>query len=309
MKRLGAVLVMIAISIVSVGTMVPAGAAPDPLSKVTVTGVVGQPPTLEFDQPFKVKKSTSKQVLEGTGDKLGKGDKITFNYLAVDGRTGEQIETSFDKAPATITLDKSKAVTGLVQGLIGATVGSRTLVAIAPSEGIAAKLEQQGGPAKKGDTILFVVDVTGVRVPIAKATGTAVPPVAGLPTVTLAKNGKPAIKVPKTDAPTQLVVQPLITGTGAVVEAGQTVTVQYTGVIWDTGKKFDSSWDRGQPIDFGIGTQQVIAGWDEGLVGQTVGSQVLLVVPPDKGYGTAGSPPKIKGTDTLVFVVDILDAY
>ena len=94
-----------------------------------------------------------------------------------------------------------------------------------------------------------------------------------------------------------------------MVEAGQTVTVQYTGVIWDTGKKFDSSWDRGQPIDFGIGTQQVIAGWDEGLVGQTVGSQVLLVVPPDKGYGTAGSPPKITGTDTLVFVVDILDAY
>jgi peptidylprolyl isomerase len=308
-KRLGAVLVTIAMSIAYVGTIVPAGAAPDPLSKVTVTGVVGQPPTLEFDQPFKVKQSTSKQLLEGTGAKLVKGDKITFNYLAVDGRTGEQIETSFDKAPATITLDKSKAITGLVEGLIGATVGSRTLLAIAPSEGIAAKLEQEGGPAKKGDTILFVVDVTSVRVPITKATGTAVPPVAGLPTVTLAKNGKPTIKVPKTDAPTQLVVQPLITGTGAVVEAGQTVTVHYTEVLWRTGKKLDSSWDRGQPIDFGIGTKQVVAGWNEGLVGQTVGSQVLLIVPPDKGYGSAGSPPKIKGTDTLVFVLDILDAY
>ncbi len=95
-----------------------------------------------------------------------------------------------------------------------------------------------------------------------------------------------------------------------MVEAGQTITVHYTGVIWASGKKFDSSWDRKQPIDFGIGTGDVIAGWDDGLVGQTVGSQVLLVVPPDQGYGSAGQPSAgITGTDTLVFVVDILDAY
>ena len=107
----------------------------------------------------------------------------------------------------------------------------------------------------------------------------------------------------------QLVTQALIKGAGPAVTAGQTITVQYTSVKWD-GKQFDSSWDRGQPIDTPIGTGSVIAGWDEGLVGQTVGSQVLLVVPPDKGYGTSGSSDgKVKGTDTLVFVVDILDAY
>jgi peptidylprolyl isomerase len=309
-KRLGAVLVTIAVSIACVGTIAPAGAAPDPLSKVTVTGVVGQPPTLEFAKPFKVKQSTSKELLPGSGDKLQKGDKVTFNYVAVNGRTGEQIETSFDKAPATITLDKGKAVAGLVDALVGATVGSRTLLAVAPSEGLAKQLAQNGGPAKKGDTILFVLDVTGVRAPLTKATGTAVPPVAGLPTVKLAKNGKPTITVPKTDAPAQLVVQPLITGTGPVVQAGQTINVHYLGVIWKTGKKFDSSWDRSEAIDFGIGSGEVIAGWDEGLVGQTVGSQVLLVVPPDKGYGEAGQPSAgISATDTLVFVVDILDAY
>ncbi len=104
--------------------------------------------------------------------------------------------------------------------------------------------------------------------------------------------------------------QVLIKGTGPVVAAGQTITVHYTGVIWASGKQFDSSWDRGQPIDFQIGVGKVIAGWDEGLVGQTVGSQVLLVIPPDKGYGSAGqSSAGISGTDTLVFVVDILDAY
>jgi peptidylprolyl isomerase len=85
--------------------------------------------------------------------------------------------------------------------------------------------------------------------------------------------------------------------------------VHYTGVIWDSGKTFDSSWDRGAPVDFAIGQGQVIAGWDAGLVGQTVGSQVLLVIPPDQGYGERGQPDAgISGTDTLVFVVDILDA-
>jgi peptidylprolyl isomerase len=105
-------------------------------------------------------------------------------------------------------------------------------------------------------------------------------------------------------------VQPLIKGTGATVQSGQTISVNYTGVIWDTGKQFDSSWDRGEPIETVIGTGQVIPGWDKGLVGQTVGSQVLLVVPPADGYGTTGSSDgTIKGTDTLVFVVDILNAY
>jgi len=149
-----------------------------------------------------------------------------------------------------------------------------------------------------------------VRTVMKRATGTPVPPVAGLPTVKLAADGSPTISVPATPAPTTLIAQPLINGTGPVVAAGQTITVQYTGVIWTTGKKFDSSWDRGASIDFAIGVKQVIPGWDAGLVGQTVGSQVLLVVPPDQGYGAAGQPSGgISGTDTLVFVVDILDAF
>ena len=192
------------------------------------------------------------------------------------------------------------------------TVGSRVLIALAPKEGLAANAKSQGAKnVKKDDTLLFVIDVKSVRTPLAKATGEAVPPVEGLPTVAVADTGKPTITMPSgVAAPTTLVVQPLITGTGPVVQAGQTISVHYTGVIWDGGKQFDSSWDRGAPADVVIGNGRVIPGWDEGLVGQTVGSQVLLVVPPDKGYGAAGNTDAgIKGTDTLVFVVDILDAY
>ena len=121
----------------------------------------------------------------------------------------------------------------------------------------------------------------------------------------------PLIKVltAKVTAPKTLQVKALIKGSGAVVKKGQNLAVQYTGVIWRTGKVFDSSWSRNMPLTTVIGEGQVIKGWDTGLVGQTVGSRVLLVIPPADGYGSAGaSTAGIKGTDTLVFVVDILAA-
>ena len=83
-------------------------------------------------------------------------------------------------------------------------------------------------------------------------------------------------------------VQPLIKGDGATVAAGQTVVVNYVGIVWASGTVFDSSWTRGATFTVPIGAGQVIPGWDEGLVGQTVGSRVLLAIPPDKGYGSPG---------------------
>jgi hypothetical protein len=110
---------------------------------------------------------------------------------------------------------------------------------------------------------------------------------------------------PEADAPTELGVETLIKGDGATVQAGDTVTVQYQGVIWNTGEIFDESWSRGAPATFS--TDQVITGFADGMVGQTVGSQTVVVIPPADGYGEAGAPQAgISGTDTLVFVIDIL---
>jgi peptidylprolyl isomerase len=287
----------------------PAGAATDPLSAVTVSTDTAAKPTVKVKKPFAVKKTTDSMVAAGTGAALASGQTVTFDYVLVDGRTGKEVQTSYGQSPASLVLDASKTNKQIVSALTGQNVGSRVLVAIAPKDGQAGKITAKN--VKKSDTLLFVIDVKGVRTPLTRATGEAVTPPAGLPTVALAADGKPTITIPSgVAAPTSLVVQPLIKGTGPVVQAGQTISVHYTGVVWDGGKQFDSSWDRGQPADFVIGKSQVIAGWDEGLVGQTVGSQVLLVVPPDKGYGSAGqSSAGIKGTDTLVFVVDILDAY
>jgi peptidylprolyl isomerase len=285
-----------------------AGAANDPLTAVTVGADTASKPTVKVDTPFAIKKTADSTVTAGTGEALAAGATVTFDYVLVDGRTGKEVQTSYGVSPASLVLDAKQTNERLVTALTGETVGSRVLLAIAPKDGLAKKITAKG--VKKNDTLLFVIDVKGVRTPFTRATGEAVAPVDGLPTVQLAENGKPTITVPKSDPPKSLVVQPLIKGTGPVVQAGQTTSLQYTGVIWDSGKQFDSSWDRAQATTIPIGKGSVIAGWDEGLVGQTVGSQVLLVIPPDKGYGSSGnSSAGIKGTDTIVFVVDILDAY
>jgi peptidylprolyl isomerase len=286
----------------------PVAAASAPLSEVTVSTDTSAKPTLTFDKPFSVKKTTDDVVTKGTGAKLVKGQRLSLDYVLVDARTGAEVQTSWGATPAPLVLDSAKSDKQLVSSLTGLEVGSRLLVAIAPKD-LAQRLNEPG--VKKNDTLLYVIDVKDAITPLPKAEGEAVAPVAGLPAVKVAKSGKPTITVPSGNAaPTQLVVQPLIKGNGPAVQSGQTVSVHYTGVIWDSGKKFDSSWDRKSPFETVIGNQSVIAGWDEGIVGQTVGSQMLLVVPPDKGYGSAGqSNAGIKGTDTLVFVVDILDAY
>jgi peptidylprolyl isomerase len=309
-RRPAVILFAIAVATSAVVTFAgPAAAATDPLQAVTVSTDVTAKPTVKFHAPFAVKKTANSVVAAGTGDALVAGAGVKFDYVLVDGRTGKQVQTSYGKEQASLVLDSKKTNKQLVTALTGQQVGGRVLVAIAPKDGLAKRLNSK--KVKKDDTLLFVIDVKSMSVPLSRATGEAVAPVDGLPTVTLADNGKPTITVPTgVAAPTSLVVQPLIKGSGPVVQSGQTISVQYTGVIWDTGKQFDSSWDRNQAAEFVIGTGSVIAGWDEGLVGQTVGSQILLVVPPDKGYGATGSSDgTIKGTDTLVFVVDILNAY
>jgi peptidylprolyl isomerase len=126
-------------------------------------------------------------------------------------------------------------------------------------------------------------------------------------TTSVADTGsKPTVEVPKGPAPDHLVVKDLKTGDGAEAKAGDQVSVQYVGVLYDGGKRFDSSWDRGQPFDFQLGSGQVIPGWDQGVAGMKVGGRRELIIPPDLGYGAQGQPPTIPRNATLVFVIDLV---
>ena len=106
--------------------------------------------------------------------------------------------------------------------------------------------------------------------------------------------------------PSDLVVEDITVGEGPQATAGHTATVHYVGVSHSTGERFDASWDRGQPLEFALGRGQVIAGWDQGVMGMRVGGRRKLIIPPHLGYGDRGAGGVIKPGETLIFVVDLL---
>ena len=119
---------------------------------------------------------------------------------------------------------------------------------------------------------------------------------------------KPSVSIPADTAPpAELVIDDLTIGDGTEAVPGKTVNVHYVGVAWSTGQQFDASWDRGETFNFSLGRRQVIDGWDQGVAGMKVGGRRRLTIPPDMGYGSQGAGGLIKGGETLVFVVDLLD--
>ncbi len=105
--------------------------------------------------------------------------------------------------------------------------------------------------------------------------------------------------------PTTLQIKDDLVGTGREAKTGDTVHIHYTGTLLN-GEKFDSSRDRGEPFKFTIGKGEVIKGWDQGVPGMKVGGKRTLVIPPDLGYGAAGSPPKIPGGAGLKFELELM---
>jgi FKBP-type peptidyl-prolyl cis-trans isomerase len=280
---------------------------------VTVSGHFGTNPHISIPSQPAARKLTVKTLIHGNGPALGKTDAFVGNYAVYiwNGKKHKLAESTFtSKSPA---LFSGQLLPGLQTALQGKRMGSRVLAVVPPAQGYGKTGNSQAGVSAK-DTLVFVVDMIKEFPNNASATGSHVTDGGGtLPKVSAKAGVAPTITMPPAghQPPATLVTKTLIKGTGAPVQKGQTVVTQYVGAIWRTGKVFDSSWSRNQPFGFTIGAtpSQVITGWDKGLAGQTVGSRVMLVVPPADGYGKTGSSQAgIKGTDTLVFVVDILGA-
>jgi peptidylprolyl isomerase len=159
-----------------------------------------------------------------------------------------------------------------------------------------------GGGSKKNDETAATPTKTA-----AAPTATATPAPLGKVKVTGALGAKPKVKITPINAtpPANLVIKDLAKGHGKKAKAGDTVTVQYMGVLYANGTEFDASWDRGQPFSFPLGAGQVIPGWDKGVAGMRVGGRRVLTIPPSLGYGAQGQGP-IPPNATLVFVVDLL---
>jgi peptidylprolyl isomerase len=154
------------------------------------------------------------------------------------------------------------------------------------------------GAQNKGDNSLIkATETTAAKTP---TTATAKTPTSG-PLAT-----EPKVTPPTGPAPSKLEVKDLIKGTGAEAKAGETVSVNYVGVLYKGGKEFDASWKRKEPFSFALGKGQVIPGWDQGVAGMKVGGRRELVIPSALAYGTKGSPPTIPANAPLVFVIDLL---
>jgi peptidylprolyl isomerase len=197
-------------------------------------------------------------------------------------------------------------LSGLSKTIACATEGSRIVGVIPPQDAFGeAGAPEFGLDAEQ--SLVFIADVVRIAPPpLARAEGEQQEARAGLPTVELDETGAPTITIPDSAPPAGYEQATLIQGDGAVVPDGATVTVHYTGINWNTGEIFDSSWERGQPASFPTGG--VIPGFRDALVGANIGSQILAVIPPELGYGPQGGTPDgaIGETDTIVFVVDIL---
>ncbi|MGC0367870.1 FKBP-type peptidyl-prolyl cis-trans isomerase [Microbacterium sp. SLBN-111] len=228
-------------------------------------------------------------LIEGTGQQVRAGDVLRANFTLVDAATGQvQLDSQTSAPNGMDTLISSQQIFGAA--LECATIGSRTVSAF-PAGALG-----EGSPA-------FVLVADALEELPTRATGTEVAPAEGMPTVTFDDKGAPTITMPDAPAPTETRVVNLRQGDGDVVNPGDQVIVQYTGALYDDGTVFDSSWQRGQPAEFA--TTGVVPGFKKALEGQTVGSQVLVVMPASDGYGDKGQG-SIPANAPLVFVVDIL---
>lgn len=255
-------------------------------------------PTLDFEQPSSVGETATLVLDTGDGDAIESGSMITLNYTITSGGDGTVLYSTYEaEAPESLLVDQGTLTPVLWDALSASSTGADIL--FASIDGTAEDPEQA--------TVYMALTVSDVQTPLETAQGTEVEPEAGLPAITFGEDGTPEVSFEGTEMPDELVVQPLIEGEGEALEPGDTAVVHYTGWVWD-GDKFDSSWDRGTPSSFPFVDGGLIDGWIEGLSGQPVGSRVLLVIPPEQGYGEQGSGEAIPGGATLVFVVDILAA-
>jgi len=277
---------------------------------VTATGSFGAAPKVTIPKAKAGSTLQVKTLIQGSGTTLTKADALAANFVLYfwSGTTSSLKASTFTSNPTVIG---GTMLPGLETALIGKKVGSRVLAVIPPAQGYGTSGNSQLG-ITGSTTLVFVIDVLKSYADTQSATGTQQSNGGGtLPTVSGKAATAPTLTFPSSSPPSTMVTKTLIKGSGPTVVKGDYVIAQYVGYIWRTKKVFGSSWSSGSPFGFVLGAspEQVIPGWDTGLAGQTVGSRVLLSIPPKQGYGSAGaSQAGIKGTDTLVFVVDIIDA-
>ncbi len=247
---------------------------------IAVTGAFGRPPVVSFEAPLELTEEDTEVLVEGGGRQLRDGGPALIAVSAYDGDTGEPLPDRGTGTARTLLLTPEQVGEDVHPLLVGTPEGSRLLVTQPVSDDDGAE-----------KMLVLVIDVLHTI-----AQGEELEQQDGLPVVAQDDDGV-TISLPDADPPGSLEVATVIRGDGHQVAPGQAITVQYQAVTWPGGDIYDSTWADGQ-VPRTILVNDTFAGLRDGLIDQTVGSRVLVVVPPELG----------NGTQTLVFAVDILAA-
>ena len=308
LRRLSALLILVLLG--SAVTGCSGGGSDESLPKVTgaylsdpeISMPTGNPPTGLI----------IRTLINGSGPVVQSSD---LALVYVEGKVWAGDREVFDsytnRQPQSVPLATGGVMPAWKQ-LAGERVGSRVMMVVPPADGFG-----KGGYSELNitgsDTLVFVFDVLSSVSEQAAAQGAPVAysPGTKLPTVAEGSaSAGPTITIPaKTAPPSKLTVKTLVQGTGNPLVSGQTVVVQYSGVVWRSGKVFDSTYANKTPDTFVLGANEVLPGMEEALGGVKVGSRILMVIPPSLAYGDQAEPPDIDDNDTLVFVVDVIDAF
>jgi FKBP-type peptidyl-prolyl cis-trans isomerase len=304
---------LVAASAAMAAAVLLAGCSGGADSGVRVSGPYGRQPRVTIPARAPDGKLEIKTAIKGAGAEVRRGDLVICDYVGYtwNATANRLLATSYGSGRPG-AFPSGSLVPGLEKALDGQRVGSRVVAVVPPKQGYGAG----GYPALRisgSDSLVYVLDVVASYPKTAAARGTPRPqrdPRLPRVSAAAAPGTPPTLTIPRIAPPRTLRVRTVIEGTGPKVRGGQVLALQYAGVLWRDGKVFESTWRTGRVYATTIGTGQVVKGWDQGLVGQRVGSRVLLVVPPAWAYGRKGlKQAGIKGSDTLVFAVDILGAH
>lgn len=290
------------------------GCAPsgDTVRNLVVSTDMEQAPEVEYEAPLTVDTTQRLVVVEGSGEVVSDADQVLISYALFNGGAVDMLGfIGYDgEAPVPFPVNSASSVLqGVSYTLLCTTVGSRVVGVIPASQAYGDEGAPQFG-LEPGAPVIFVADVQSIlpppEPPLQRLTGVIKDAPEGFPEITYAMSGEPTVTVDTENVTRDFQMARVIDGEGQEVFPGASVVVHYQGVNMNTGEVFDSSWVRGEPTSFP--TSGVVPGFRDGLVGQKVGSRVLIIIPSALGYGPRGGLPEaeIGPDDTIFFVVDIL---